>query len=139
MTSPYTANMQLEEAFQPAESDQFRAFHLDEVREAEARALNSLADRMEKASRAGKSFFGSSVNPELEEALRDNSKLWGLFYNKAIETKADPKPVLAENILKLSNFVFKKCYLALGQQKSTDISVLIQINRDIAKGLLYQT
>lgn len=138
MNLTYGAGASSENTFWPAEEPAFSNLPDNEGRCAEARALNSLADRLETASKAPKGFF-SGGNGDLEEALRDNSRLWGLFYNKAIETPGEPKPLLSQNILKLANFVFKKCYTALSQQKSTDITVLVQINRDIAKGLLQKS
>lgn len=138
MNLTYSAGAQPEDTFWPDEKPAFSNLSDNEGRYAEARALNSLADRLETAIKAPKSFFGGD-NGDLEEALRDNSRLWGLFYNKAIETPGEPKPLLSQNILKLANFVFKKCYTALSHQKSTDITVLVQINRDIAKGLLQQS
>jgi len=102
-----------------------------EQRDVEVKALISLADRIENEVKDG----------SFEDALRSNSRLWGLFYDKAMTDRALSKSMefqdykLNENIIKLANFVFKKTAVVLDKKDYGQAAILARLNREIADGL----
>ena len=104
----------------------------NDPRAEQARALLSIAERLEQMGRAQ----NDNERASLENALRDNSKLWGLFYEAAINNVvAGYKNLLDYNITRLAHYVFKKNTLAMTQKNPDDIGVLVSLNREIAAGL----
>lgn len=98
----------------------------------QARALLSIAERLEQMGRAQ----NDNERASLESALKDNSKLWGLFYEAAINNVvAGYKNLLDYNITRLAHYVFKKNTLAMTQKNPDDIGALVSLNREIAAGL----
>jgi flagellar protein FlaF len=78
----------------------------------------------------------------LEQALKYNRQLWMMFYDTALENpeeEGEKRPDgLRENILNLSNFVFKReiDILADKERNPKKLDILININREIAGGLM---
>ena len=79
-----------------------------------------------------------NVTPEiLEETLKYNRQIWMMFYDTALEnTEGDRPNDLRSNIINLANFVFKRELDILGNPEKDKINVLININREIAAGLM---
>ena len=100
-------------------------------RQVEVRALISLADRIESGAK----------DVSFEDALRSNSRLWGLFYDKAMTDRSTSKSMefqeykLNENIIKLANFVFKKTAVILDGKDYNQAPILARLNREIAEGM----
>ncbi|MDH3473159.1 MAG: flagellar biosynthesis regulator FlaF [Rhodospirillales bacterium] len=99
-------------------------------RESEGRALLEAARRMAEAQKTPDNPGG------LREAARLNWKLWTIFQ---AELAAPDCPVPAEirqNMLNLCNFVDKRMVEVLAAPKPEQLDVLINVNRQIAAGLL---
>ncbi len=76
--------------------------------------------------------------PELLEAtLVYNRQIWMLFYDTALENPEGNRPNdLRSNIINLANFIFKRELEILSGPQKEKISVLININKEVAAGLL---
>ncbi len=73
----------------------------------------------------------------LEEALTYNRQIWLLFYDTAIENKGEGHTnELRSNIVNLANFIFKREIEIMTDPKKEKLDVLININREIAAGLM---
>ncbi|HEY8963974.1 MAG TPA: flagellar biosynthesis regulator FlaF [Alphaproteobacteria bacterium] len=90
-----------------------------------ANEIQNLQDNWDKAT------------PEdIDNILTYNRKLWMLFFDTAIENP-DERPVdLRNNIVNLCNFIFKRSMDVLAQPSKEKLGVLIDINRQIAAGLM---
>lgn len=73
---------------------------------------------------------------DIDNILTYNRKLWMLFFDTAIENP-DERPVdLRNNIVNLCNFIFKRSLNILSEPSKEKLGVLIDINRQIAAGLM---
>lgn len=73
---------------------------------------------------------------QLRDALRLNWRLWTLFQaNLSLEDCGVPDE-LRTNMLSLANFVDKRTVVALADPSAEVVKVLVDINRNIASGLL---
>lgn len=81
-----------------------------------------------------------NTSPEvLEETLKYNRQIWMMFYDTALENKEGDRPNdLRSNIINLANFVFKREIDVLSAPDKKKLDVLININREIAAGLMSQ-
>ena len=96
----------------------------------EAWALVEAARRMSEAARS------PDTVEDLREALRLNWRLWTLFQaNLSLEECQVPDEVRG-NMLSLCNFVDKRTVQVLPQPTQESIKVLVDINRNIASGLM---
>ncbi|WNJ92536.1 flagellar biosynthesis regulator FlaF [Bosea sp. 685] len=72
---------------------------------------------------------------DLDEALHYNRKLWTLLVS-AVIAEDNPLPVgIKQNILALANFIFNQTFRIAAAPAPEAVTVLININRDIAAGL----
>jgi flagellar protein FlaF len=72
---------------------------------------------------------------ELDDALSYNRKLWTLLVSAVIK-EDNPLPVdIKRNILGLANFIFNHTFRIAAAPAPGGLSVLVDINRDIAAGL----
>ena len=100
-------------------------------RELEADLLLSAAARLQ-AIRDG----WEQKAPELDAALLYNRKLWSIFVTSATSPE-NPLPVgLRQNVANLGIFVFKQTLAMLADPKPETLGSLININRELAAGLL---
>ncbi len=78
------------------------------------------------------------MTPDLLEAtLKYNRQIWMVFYDTAIENPEENRPNdLRSNIINLANFVFKRELDVLASPEKTKLDVLVNINREIAAGLM---
>ena len=73
----------------------------------------------------------------LEETLTYNRQIWILFYDTALENKEGDRPNdLRSNIINLANFIFKREMEILADPRKEKFDILININREIAAGLM---
>lgn len=79
-----------------------------------------------------------NITPEfLEETLKYNRQIWMMFYDTALENPEGDRPNdLRSNIINLANFVFKREIEIIGNPTKEKLSVLINVNREIAAGLM---
>ena len=85
-------------------------------------------------------IHGEDDNPETREvrksALRLNWRLWTIFQAELTQDRPDLGPEIHQNMLTLCQFVDKHTVGALLKPTVEALSVLIDINRNIALGLL---
>lgn len=77
--------------------------------------------------------------PELvEETLKYNRMIWLMFFDNANENPdgAARSDDLRANIINLANFVFKREMEILGEPEADKLNVLVNINREVAAGLM---
>lgn len=79
-----------------------------------------------------------NVTPDiLEETLKYNRQIWMMFYDTALENSEGDRPNdLRSNIINLANFVFKRELDIMSAPDKEKLNVLININREIAAGLM---
>ena len=108
-------------------------------REVEARALLKSAQHLQALYDGWNEF--SEDRQLVEDALRYNRTIWMMFYDTALEDKDGDRPSdLRSNIINLANFIFKRT-VEIQSDAGKDrekLTVLININREIASGLLQQ-
>ena len=108
--------------------------HESDQRMIEGQALINTANTLQYI----KDNFDQCTIEDLEKALTYNRKLWTVFYDTAVENKyeAETPTSLRQNILNLSLFVFKHTLDVQADPKQEKLDVLIDINRNIAAGLM---
>jgi flagellar protein FlaF len=73
----------------------------------------------------------------IEEVLKYNRQIWMIFYDTALENPEGNRPNdLRSNIVNLANFIFKREIDIMADPKKEKLDVLININREIAAGLM---
>jgi flagellar protein FlaF len=101
----------------------------------EAWALVEAARRLAVAIESGP-LDNPEVRKGVRDALRLNWRLWTIFQT---ELSADSSPVpieIRQNMLSLCNFVDSHTVQAMADPSAEKIATLIEINRNIATGLL---
>lgn len=102
-------------------------------RETEGRAL------MEAARRLSVAKDNPGDRTALVDTVRLNWRLWTIFQSDLSEPDNDLPPELRNNMLTLCNFVDKHTVEILSNPTPKALEVLININRNIASGLLADT
>jgi len=100
-------------------------------RSTEARALMEAARRLSEARQ--------QVEHDLDAyrtALRLNWRLWTIIQCDVASPENPLPPELKANIVSLSIFVDRQTLAALGEPSASKLNVLIDINRNIAAGLM---
>lgn len=110
--------------------------HTPDQRELEARVLLKSARMMKDLQ-----DNWAEVNTEILDAtLRYNRQIWMMFFDTAVEDAEEVKRPndLRSNIINLANFIFKREVEILAEKERTPqkLDVLININREIAAGLM---
>lgn len=101
----------------------------------EAWALVEAARRMAVAIESGP-LDNPDVRKNVRDALRLNWRLWTIFQS---ELSADESPVpieIRQSMLSLCNFVDTFTVQAMAEPAAEKVATLIEINRNIATGLL---
>lgn len=102
-------------------------------RELEARILLKSARQMQALQERWEGISST----ELDEALRYNRQIWLMFVDTAVDDKEPGRTKeLRNNIASLGNFVFKQTHDILTAPAKEKLNILIDINRDIAAGLM---
>jgi len=73
--------------------------------------------------------------PELDDALTYNRKLWTILVTSATEAENPLPREIKQNIANLAIFIFKRTVDVMIDKKPEGLSVLVNINRQIAAGL----
>jgi flagellar protein FlaF len=77
-----------------------------------------------------------SRRSELESALRYNRQLWAIFL-ASVTSSEHPLPVdIRQNVANLGLFVMNQTVSMLREPKRAQVAALININRELAAGLL---
>ena len=101
-------------------------------RETEGRALLEAARRIAEAQK--------TADPaKILEAVRLNWRLWTIFQAEISAPNCTLPTEVRQNMLTLCNFVDKRTVGILAEPKPELLSVLINVNRNIAAGLLTNT
>ena len=81
-----------------------------------------------------------AANTELiESTLKYNRQIWMMFYDTALENPDNNRPNdLRSNIINLANFIFKREMDIISAPEKQKFDVLININKEIAAGLMTQ-
>jgi flagellar biosynthesis activator protein FlaF len=77
-----------------------------------------------------------SRHSELDAALLYNRKLWTIFITSATSAENPLPAAIRENVANLGLFVFKQTVKVLVDPKPETLGSLININRELAAGLL---
>lgn len=102
-------------------------------REIEARALLKSVHQMQDIQ----SRWDGISAEEMDDVLRYNRQIWMLFVDNAISDENPDRPQqLRNNITNLGAYIFKRTLDILADPKKEKLDVLIDINREIAAGLM---
>lgn len=102
-------------------------------REIEARALLKAVQKMQDIQ----SRWDSYKLEELDDALRHNRQIWLMFVDNATSDQDNSRTnSLRSNIVNLGTYVFKRTLDIMAEPKKEKLDVLIDINREIAAGLM---
>jgi flagellar biosynthesis activator protein FlaF len=101
-------------------------------RELEAGILSRSAARL---SAVQSNWDAPNREEMLDEALRYNQRLWTLFQAELMEAGNQMPLEIKRNLLSLSAFVDKRTFDVLSYPAQEKLSILIEINRNIAAGL----
>lgn len=101
----------------------------------EAWALLETAKRLAQAITSGPDD-DKKTREARRSALRLNWRLWTIFQAELTLDRTDITPDVQRNMLTLSQFVDKHTVGALARPTAEALSVLIDINRNIAAGLM---
>lgn len=109
--------------------------HAPSQRELEGRVLlksaKMLKDLQENWETANKEI--------IESTLKYNRQIWMIFYDTAMENPEGDRPnQLRSNIVNLANFIFKREVDIMAHPQKQKLDVLININHEIAAGLMTQ-
>lgn len=97
--------------------------------ETEGRALMESARRLSNAQKDG--------DPDkIIECLRLNWRLWTIFQAELTSPECVVPTEIRQNMLNLCNFIDKRTVAVLADTKPELLTVLININRNVAAGLL---
>jgi flagellar biosynthesis activator protein FlaF len=107
--------------------------HTPNQRELEARILLKAA----KAFKELQDNWEDVTQEQLDDVLTYNRQVWMMFVDTAIEDE-DPERSnsLRSNIANLGNFIFNHTLGILADPKKEKLDILIEINREIAAGLM---
>lgn len=107
--------------------------HTPDQRETEARVLL----KANKAFSDIQKRWDSVSQEELDEALKYNRQIWMMFVDTAMEDNSPDRPLaLRNNIANLGVFIFNHTLEVLAHPKPEKLNILIEINREIAAGLM---
>ncbi len=108
------------------------ATHAVDQREQEANALLKAARQLEDVRRD----WAPALQPRLDEALLYNRKLWTIFAAEAANDDHGLPLDIKNNIGSISIFVFKRSMELHASATAEKIDALIEINKNIAAGLM---
>jgi flagellar protein FlaF len=75
---------------------------------------------------------------ELSDALLYNRKLWTIFVSSVTEADNPLPPQIRQNVANLGLFVFNQTLNIMSEPRPERLVSLININRELAAGLLSQ-
>lgn len=113
--------------------DKHAQTHTPDQREMEARVLLKAARKMQDLQKD----WDSMSMEMLDEAMRYNRQIWLMFVDTAVEDEDPARPKeLRNNIANLGVFIFKRTVDILSKPEKEKLNILIEINQDIAAGLM---
>ena len=113
--------------------DQHAQAHTPDQRELEARVLLKAARQLQ----ALKDDWDNMTPELLDDTLRYNRQIWLMFVDTAMEDTSPDRPQeLRNNIANLGMYIFNHSVDILASPVKTKLDILIDINREIAAGLM---
>ena len=113
--------------------DQHAQSHTPDQRELEARVLLKAAKAMQELQKN----WDAHKQEDLDDVLTYNRQIWLMFVDTALEDENPDRPNdLRNNIANLGLFIFNHIIEILAEPKKEKLDVLIEINREIAAGLM---
>lgn len=107
--------------------------HTPDQRELEARVLLKSAQKIQDL----RDNWDRMTPESLDDILRYNRQIWLMFVDTAVEDDNPERPIeLRNNIANLGVFIFKRTLEILSEPQKEKLSILIEINREIAAGLM---
>ena len=107
--------------------------HTPDQRELEALVLLKAARKMQELQKD----WDSMSMEMLDDVLRYNRQIWMMFVDTAMEDEDPARPKdLRSNIANLGVFIFKRTTEILAKPEKNKMDILIEINQDIAAGLM---
>ena len=107
--------------------------HTPDQREMEGRVLLKAARMLQDLQKE----WDSADKDVIEATLKYNRQIWMMFYDTALENPEGNRPGdLRSNIINLANFIFKREVEILASPQKEKLNVLVNINREIAAGLM---
>ena len=104
-------------------------------RETEARVLTDAALKLRHCQQ---NWGADNHREQLDAALRYNQKVWSVFQVE-LERDDNPLPVsVRQNLLRLIAFIDKRIFETMAYPESEKLTMMIQINENIAAGLRTQ-
>jgi flagellar protein FlaF len=73
---------------------------------------------------------------QLDDALRFNRKLWSIFLSEVVESKHPLPKAIRQNLANLGMFVMNHTLAVISNPQPQKLDSLININREVAAGLL---
>ena len=105
-------------------------------REVEASVLSQAAQRLKTCQ---EQLQKQGASEALLQALRYNQQLWTIFQVELSENDHPLPKDLRVSLLRLSQFVDRRTFDVMASPAAEKLSILIDINRNIASGLLQQS
>lgn len=113
--------------------EQHAQTHTPDQRELEARVLLKSAKNMQLL----RDNWDQMTPEALDDILRYNRHIWLMFVDHAVEDSDAGRPQeLRANIANLGAFIFNHSMTLLASPAKEKLDVLIEINREIAAGLM---
>lgn len=107
-------------------------------RELEGQLLIKAANEIQKLH----DRWDEATTEDIDNVLSYNRKLWMVFFDTAAENPdpSESRPLdLRNNIVNLCNYIFKRSIDVMADPKKEKLRVLIDINREVAAGLMTKT
>jgi flagellar biosynthesis activator protein FlaF len=102
-------------------------------RDLEATVLNKAALKLQDA----KNRWGDADHEEsLDEALKYNQRVWTFFQSEVTQADNPLPDAIKQNIMALSVFVDRRIFEVMAYPAPEKLDILININRNLAAGLL---
>jgi flagellar protein FlaF len=119
---------------QPNQTDAYRQVQKTALtdRELEAAVLMKAAAMLKRCQ---VNWDAADREESLAKALRYNQLLWSFFQSALVDPKNPLPDKMKEDILRLSMFIDKRIFEILSYPEPEKISIIIDINMNIAEGL----
>jgi len=115
----------------PANAYEKVAAQISNPREMEAALLLQAAQRLQAAQTEG-----GKDSSALNKALTHNRKVWTIFLASATDANSPLERSVRENVANLGLFVIKQTMAVASNPRPEGLAPLININRELAAGLL---
>jgi len=105
-------------------------------RELEASLLLQAAARLQSVHDTWDNDFSRTVKAKLDDALLYNRKLWSVFMTDMADANHPMPRELRQNVANIGLFVMNHTVSMMSNPRPEQLGSLININREIAAGLL---